>query len=88
MKIEPCNIQIPIEQPASLISVDRNALSVLLEATEHRSALWNLVATGQSVGLPGDGSIDEFYEADSDEAAEMVEILNAAIESGYQALKR
>jgi len=65
-------------KPKDRISVPYNVLLTLMEAAEIRRDQWLAVANGSIMGE--NNVIDELYEADADEGAELAEMLRKAIE--------
>ena len=59
-----------------------DAIHVLLDAAEVRAAQWQAHADGKPI------KIDEFYEADSDEAAWLAETQYQAIKQIYTFLRK
>ena len=65
-------------KPEDRISVPYNVLLTLMEAAEIRRNQWLACADGSIMGE--NNVIDELYEADADEGAELAEGLRKAIE--------
>ena len=64
------------------VQIDREALGVFIDAAESRKSQWADVKHGAQP------SMDEFYEADADEAEDMVNMYEAALEKARKALGR
>jgi hypothetical protein len=65
------------------VSIDRDVLSVLVTAAEVRRDQWKRSFEGE----PPADLVNELYEADEDESWDMINILSAALNQGYKALK-
>jgi len=68
------------------VSVDRETLSLLMEAAEMRQIMWKMTAKGEDIAEAGE--LDAFYESDEDEAQGMVDIYEAALVKARKAYNR
>ena len=67
------------------VSVDREVLSLLMEAAEMRQIMWKMTAKGEDIADAGE--LDAFYESDENEAQDMVKISEEALQKARKAYR-